>query len=284
MKGIIKLLGLFTLICFSFFYTDKVIEVVREEDKIMIEIQNVKDNYRIEPMDAKIVSNTIVPGLNGRKVNVEKSYKKMKETGIFNQNLMVYDELYPDISVKLHKDKYIILGNSNRKMVSLMFVLDSDKYFNRILSILKEKGVVANYFVDYSYLLENSIQIKEMVGHEFYSYGIQGKYTPDNLLFSNNLISRISENEAIYCLASSMEKEILELCSENDLYTIVPSIIGGTNPYSSVKENLFSGSSILLMMNLETINELSTVIDYIRGKGFEIGTLSELFSEELKVS
>ena len=33
MKNIIKMIGLFTLIGFSFFYTDKVIEVIREEDK-----------------------------------------------------------------------------------------------------------------------------------------------------------------------------------------------------------------------------------------------------------
>lgn len=284
MKGIIKLLGLFTLICFSFFYTDKVIEVIREEDKIMIELQNVKDNYRIEPIDAKIVSNTIVPGMNGRVVDIEKSYKKMKETGVFNQILMMYEELYPEISVRLHKDKYIILGNYSKKMVSLMFVLENDKYLDKIEKILEEKEVFVNYFVDYSYLLENSIQIKEVVGHEFYSYGDHGKYTPDNLLFSNNLISRIREKEVVYCLASNMEEEILELCSKNDLYTIVPSIIGGTTPYSSVKENLLSGSSILLTMNSETVNELAIVIDYIRGKGFEIGTLSELLSEELKVS
>ena len=42
MKNIIKLTGLVTLILFSFFYTDKVIEVIREEDSIMIELKEME--------------------------------------------------------------------------------------------------------------------------------------------------------------------------------------------------------------------------------------------------
>ena len=77
-----------------------------------------------------------------------------------------------------------------------------------------------------------------MTNREFYSYGDNGKYTPDNLLFSNNLISRISNNNAIYCLALNMEEEILNLCKENNLYTITPNIIGKNNPYNNIKNNL----------------------------------------------
>ena len=34
-------------------------------------------------------------------------------------------------------------------------------------------------------------------------------------------------------------------------------------------------------MNKETINELPTIIDYIKGKGLKIDTLSNLLNEEL---
>ena len=47
MKKIIKLIGLFVLIGFSFFYTDKILEVIRQEDKIMIMLNDIKDNYEI---------------------------------------------------------------------------------------------------------------------------------------------------------------------------------------------------------------------------------------------
>lgn len=281
MKNIIKLIGLVTLIGFSFFYTDKVIEVIREEDEIMIELNNIKDLYQVEPIDATITGNTIIPGLNGREINIEKSYKQMKNSGLFNKNLIVYDSINPNISLRNNNDKFIIHGQNNKQMVSIIFVLYSDKYLSQIEEILTTKEVTANYFVTYEYLVNNSTQIKKMTNREFYSYGSNGEYTPDNLLFSNNLISRITSTNAIYCLAPNMEKEILNLCSENNLYTITPNIIGENSPYNSIKTNLNSGSIVLLSMNNETTKELATIIDYIKGKGLKISSLSTLLSEEL---
>ena len=48
MKETIKMIGLITLICFSFFYTDKVINVINEQDPIMIKINEVKQNAELE--------------------------------------------------------------------------------------------------------------------------------------------------------------------------------------------------------------------------------------------
>lgn len=282
MKNIIQMIGLITLIGFSFFYTDKVIEVIREEDKIMIELNSVKDLYKVEPIDATIVGNTIIPGLNGQEINIDKSYKKMKNSGLFNKNLLMYDSISPDTSIRTNNDKFIIHGQNNKQMVSIIFILDNNKYLTEIEEILNTKDITINYFVTYKYLMTYSTQIKEMTNREFYSYGNDGEYTPDNLLFSNNLISRITNNNAIYCLASNMEEEILSLCSENNLYTITPNIIGDKAPYNAIKENLNSGSIILLSMNNETIKELTTIIDYIKGKGLQIGGLSTLLSEELE--
>ena len=71
MKKIIKGIGLITLIIFTFFYTDKVLKVVREEDSIMMKINDIKDKLTIEPTDAIIIEDTIIPGLNGKKVNID---------------------------------------------------------------------------------------------------------------------------------------------------------------------------------------------------------------------
>lgn len=282
MKNIVKMIGLLALIGFSFFYTDKVIEVIREEDQIMIELKNVEDTYKVDPINASVISNTIIPGLNGRKMNIDASYKNMKESGIFNKNLIIYDTISPDVSLRMNQDKFIIMGNNNKQMVSLVFILNNNKNLANIESILNNKEVMANYFVEYKYLVNNSTKIKEMTNREFYSYGDNGEYTPDNLLFANNLISRISKNNANYCLTSSMDKNILELCSKNNLYTIVPNIVCEENPFNTIKENLSSGSIILLKMNSDTIKELNTIIDYIKGKGLKIGGLSTLLSEELE--
>ena len=281
MKNIVKMVGLCVLIGFSFFYTDKVIEVIREEDEIMIELTSVVDIYKVLPVDASVLGNTIVPGLEGRNINIDESYKKMKSSGVFNKNLIIYDAVKPDVSVDDNKDKFIIKGNNNKQMVSIVFVLDSDKYFDKIDEVLKSKEVMANYFVSYNYLINNSTKIKEIEENEFYSYGDNGIYTPDNLLFSNNLISRIRDKEALYCLSSDMDYDVIELCSGNDLYTILPTIIGGNNAYNTITKSLESGSIILIDSNFDNINNLGVIIDYIKGKGLKIGGLSELINEEL---
>ncbi len=281
MKKIIKLTGLITLIFFSFFYTDKVIDVIREEDSIMIELKKIESLYKIDAINASIVSNTIIPGLNGRTINLDKSYKEMKSIGAVNNNMLIYDAIKPTISITNNKDKFIIKGNSTKQIVSLVFVLDSDKYLSNIEEIATKKNIVINYFVDYEYLVNNTTKIKAMNNREFYSYGNNGIYTPDNLLFSNNLITRISNNVAMLCLDSTMSNDVITLCSDNNLYTITPSIVAETNAYKTIKENISSGSIILISTTKENINNLNTIIDYIEGKGLKIDGLSKLITEEL---
>lgn len=281
MRNIIKLLGLGTLVVFSFFYTDKVIEVIREEDNIMVELKELESLYEVDAVDASVVFNTIVPGINGRKINLDKSYKEMKSIGVVNKNMLVYDVVKPSVSISDNRDKFIIMGNPLRNMVSLVFILDDDKYLERLEEVVDSKGIVINYFVDYDFLINNSTVIKGMSDREFYSYGGGGEYTPDNLLFSNNLITRISSNEAFLCLDTTMDSGVIKLCSDNELYTVTPSLVIDKDIYKNIKDNLVSGSIILIDMSKDNISNLGIVIDYIRGKGLEIKGLSELISEEL---
>lgn len=281
MKNIIKLTGLIVLIVFSFCYTDKVIDVIRENDSLMIELENVKDLYKIKSIDGEITKDTIIPGINGRKINLEKSYKKMKELGIFNKELIEYDTIKPKNNLENNKDKYITKGNNNKQMVSIIFILKNDKYINRLEELLTSKEVTINYFVSYNYLVSNSTFITKLENREIYNYGDNGKYTPDNIIFANNLISRITKNNAIYCITKTKDKKLINLCSENNLYTILPNIVVTNNPYKEVSEKLESGSIILMEINNNTVTEIGIIIDHIRGKGLKIGGLSELLSEKL---
>lgn len=281
MRNIIKLLGLGTLVVFSFFYTDKVIEVIREEDNIMVELKELESLYEVDAVDASVAFNTIVPGINGRKINLDKSYKEMKSIGVVNKNMLVYDVVKPSVSISDNRDKFIIRGNPLRNMVSLVFILDDDKYLERLEEVVDSKGIVINYFVDYDFLINNSTVIKGMSDREFYSYGDGGEYTPDNLLFSNNLITRISSNEAFLCFDTTMDSGVIKLCSDNELYTVTPSLVVDKDIYKNIKDNLVSGSIILIDMGKDNISNLGIVIDYIRGKGLDIKGLSELISEEL---
>ena len=60
----------------------------------------------------------------------------MQINGIFNEKLLVFDEITPNISITNNKDKFIIKGNSNRQIVSLIFILNSDRYLSDLEEIM----------------------------------------------------------------------------------------------------------------------------------------------------
>ena len=116
LRDIIKMIGLISLICFSFFYTETIMDVVNEQDEIMIKINEEKDKYKKEPTNAIITKDTITPGLNGYEVDVEKSYKDMKQVGIFKEMLLSYKQIKVENSLSNIYDKYIVKGNNIKKM------------------------------------------------------------------------------------------------------------------------------------------------------------------------
>lgn len=276
MKNTFKIFGLITLMCFSFFYTEKVMTVVSEKDPLKIEINDLKDTYKISPNEAVVTKDTIIPGTNGRVVNVDKSYKKMRKNNIFNNNLLEYDDILPEYILSNNLDKYVIKGNINKKEVSILFIIDSDNNLNKIMNILNNKKVIANLFIEYKYLNNNITEMRNYSNHNFYSY--QDKYTYDTLIISNNIIKRIANNEPKYCITKEKNKDIINVCSYSNMNTIIPSINGNLN---EVKQNLENGSTILFDTNINTVNELSYIIDFIIGKGYSIVGLDKLLSESI---
>ena len=138
MKNIIKTISLLSLVCFSFFYTDKVINIINKKDPLMIKIENIKEKYEVKPVNAILNEDTIVPGISGRQIDVLKSYEEMKSSGIFREELLVYKSLYPSSLLSSNKDKYIIKGNNDKNKVSLLLILnvkDIEKITNNNLTL-----------------------------------------------------------------------------------------------------------------------------------------------------
>ena len=87
MRKLFEGIGLLALLLVSFIYTEKTMTVIKENDDVMIELKDVADSYYIEPIEATIREDEIIPGIKGRKVNINKSYNKMKQIGKFNESL-----------------------------------------------------------------------------------------------------------------------------------------------------------------------------------------------------
>lgn len=276
MKKLFKIFGIITLMCFSFFYTDRVMDVIADNDPLKNEIINLSDNYKLSSNEAVVSGDTIIPGTNGREVNIDKSYKKMRTGNVFNDKLLTFNVLYPEYRLKDNIDKYIINGNVNKKEVSILFIINNDNNLDKIINILNNKNTKANLFVEYNYLFNNISKIKKYNSNNIYSYS--NKYVYDTLVISNNIIDRISNNKANYCLTKIKDKDNLNICSYSNMFTIIPSIIGN---YNDIKNKLSNGSIILLDTNINSVNELSYIIDFINGKGYSIVGLDELLNESV---
>ena len=98
-KNITRVLLILLLAIFSFYYTNKSIELVREQDPIMKTIRSTSDKYNIKAVSAEIIENTIVPGITGKEINYEETYTKMKQYGAYNETLITLKEVEPSISI-----------------------------------------------------------------------------------------------------------------------------------------------------------------------------------------
>ncbi len=267
--------------CFSFFYTEKTVNVVKEYDNIMITLKNEASKYESLAIDAKIVNNTIIPGLNGKKVNLNKSYSKMKRYGSYNESLLVFSSKSPKITLEKNKDKYIISGNKEKKMVSLIFLVDENTKIDKILQILKEKNIKGNFFVEGLWLEKNSnlavslINDKHNIGN--LSYNLD--YNNSSFIWMDTIIKKIGKQKTSYCYNEKEDKSALSICSLNKDYTIRPNIITNKNPLKKIKESLSSGSIISMKINSETEEQLKLIINYINSKGYKIVNLEEHLKE-----
>ena len=99
----------FLIIAFSFFYTNKIIVYLKNNDPIMIKIKEYDMEYSDTKVESIINYLDIIPGKNGDKIDINKSYEKMKKAGKFDKNLLVFEKTKPKNSINY--DNYIVYLN-----------------------------------------------------------------------------------------------------------------------------------------------------------------------------
>lgn len=281
-KNIYQVLSVFILLLFSFYYTDKSIDIVREVDPIMKEIKSSSSKYEEEAVDAKVVDNTIIPGLNGTEIDYEESYKKMKKYGAYNESLTVFKETKPTVSIDDNYDKFVVGGNEEKKSVALVFKVEKNSDITNISNILKEKNISSTMFMDGLWLENNLETVKNLTNIELEILNYNDSYQEIYFSSSINYLNNITGDTSKYCYAEYDSKEVIELCSKLKLHTIIPTIKVGNYPYKEIKNKLENASIISLPVNSSTEIELPTVIDYITSRGYTFKTLDALLNESIE--
>lgn len=281
MKKIFEGIGILSLVCLSFLYTEKAVDVVKEYDEIMVSIKEENENYKIEAKDAVIHEDTIIPGMKGKEVNINKSYSKMKRYGKFNSNLLEYNEILPTVTIQDNYEKYIISGNAEKNMVSLIFLVEENDSINDILKVLDEKEIKGNFFVDGKWLENHNEELVELIeqGHNVGNLSYNRDYTDSSYAWMDTFIKKVGKQEIGYCYNEVADSNALKLCALSKNYTIRPNIIVKNYPLKEIKDQLSAGSMISIPINKTVQKELPVIINYIVSKGYQITTLMEHLSE-----
>ena len=273
-----KKLLIIVLLLFSFFYTNKSISIIRNQDPLMKEIIKNKNKFEIKSVNAIIKDNTIIPGIKGKEVDLEKTYTKMKQYGTYNEALTVFKEIKPTISIEDNYDKLITSGNKENKNIALIFKVEKNTNLDKLLSILNYYNVQTTFFIDGLYIENNDLNNLSHHQIELLSYN----NTIDEVTFSSALsyLSYKTNKTPKYCLEDN--NNIIKICKKLNLHTVSPTLIIKKDPYKEIKNNLKNSSIILIPINNYIYNNLSTSILYIKSKGYKFLTLTDLLSENLE--
>jgi len=278
-KKIFELTGLIILMLTSVIITNKTTQVVQEKDLLMTEIKTKSKLYNQPSQPAIITNNTIIPGLYGKKVNVKKSYDKMKKIGDFNENYLIYDYIEPSNTLNKHYDKYIINGNKNT--ISLIFLLNDNENINKILKILKQNKTNATFFINKIWFEKNKnlLNVIKNDNHTIGILGINHNYNNKDFIKYNKELQKTINQEEIYCYYTENTDDLLA-CKRQKNHTIKPNIEIKENPIRQIKEQIKPGNMITLPVNNDTEQQLDLIIKYIKLKGFELSNLENHINEK----
>ena len=286
---------------YSVLFNDSAIEVVKKHDDLYGEIEKKANLYEKAPQDAKIDKVwKAMPGLNGKKVNLEKSYNNMKKDGHFNEKKLIFDEISPTVHLEDLPASPVYRGHPDKKMVSFIInVAWGNEYIPDMLETLEKNNVRATFFLEGRWVKENP-SIAKMIfdaGHELGNHS----YThPDMKTLGSNAVrdQLIKTNDVIDATtgvkptwfgppSGSYRQEVVEIAKELNMGTIMWSVdtIDWQRPephviVNRVTEKVHPGALILMHPTEPTAKALETLIISIKEKDLEIDTVSSLLSEE----
>lgn len=267
MKKIVEYLIISVLFIFSLIYTENAVNTVKKTDPIMKDIVSKVDDYTVLAVDATINNDTIIPGVKGCTIDINKSYENMKKINQYNESMIKYKDLIPKLTIDNIYDKYIISGNDRKKEVAI--VINATSIDSNILNTLDK----LNIFVS-DELLENI----EDINNDYiriYNGGVNNNYDDVSISWMNDVIND-KYNKSNYCINKNRNNDNLEVCSKYKMHTISPKVTG-KNTYE-IKEEITNGSIIYFDDN--TVNNLKNTIKYLYSKGYKIVFLDELLNEK----
>lgn len=251
-----KLIGIMTLLVFSFYLTDFVTELAINTNPLMQSIKSNSSNYCEASVNATINDNTIIPGIKGKKVNEMESFLNMKDFGSFNINYLIYDYFKPEISLEDNIDKIIISGNKTLRQLTILISNNKE-----IENYVKSKNIKYSKLIN----IEDELNTEENINIE------NDKKEFDDL---DTLLKKKDLNKNI-CIINYSN---IESCKENKYYLVDPNIILKNNNFINTLSNISNGSIVLIDDNL-SLNNFKLFESKVYNNDIEFVYLSKIIEE-----
>lgn len=276
------------------------LELARTDDALYQEIESKSQSYYEEPNDAyidRIWKKT--PGRNGRKVDIQASYNRMKKAGSFKEELLVYEQIPPKVSMDDLEPSPIYRGHPKKDMTAFLINVSwGTEYIPEILDILKKHNVKATFFIEGKWAKDNADYVK-MIQEEGHTIGNHAYNHPDMARLGRaEIIKQIEEtNKVIHAItgqtpkwfappSGSFSDEVVKVADELHMNTILWTVdtIDWKKPSVNVMMNrvmgkIHPGATILMHPTQSIVNGLPSLITEIKSKGYKIGTIDKLLSE-----
>lgn len=276
------------------------VTVSASKDPLYEELLQKAPKYEVKPQDARIDKIwKSIPGYNGLKVNVEKSYKQMKKDGEFHEDDLVYEQVKPKVHLDSLSPEPIYKGNPDKPMVAFLInVAWGNEYVEQMLPILKKQQVKATFFLEGKWLKNNQELAKQIAadGHEIgnhsYNHPDMSKLTSGSIAEQlDKTNEQISETLGVKPKwfappSGSFRKAVVDIAAEKGMSTIMWTVdtIDWQKPSPAVLQTrvlskIHNGAMILMHPTDPTAKSLNVLITKIREKGYALGSVSDLLDE-----
>jgi len=294
------------IVVLYFFFTydfevhDKHSVTVTKEQQLLHQIKKEASKYEEAPEDAyidRVWKKT--PGREGRKVNLKESYEKMKEQGVYDTDLIVYDTVAPEIHLDDLPASPIYRGHPDKNMVSLLINVSwGEEHIPSMLQTLKDHQVKATFFIEGQWAANNKDEVKmiaeqeHIIGNHAFNHPDMAKMTDqqikEQIEKTNDILKAITGETPTWFAppSGSYNDQVVTIAHDMKMQTILWTVdtIDWQNPSVSVMmdrvmTNTHPGATILMHPTNTIVQGLDRLIDSLKEEEYKVGTIEQLLQE-----
>ncbi|ANE48968.1 hypothetical protein SY83_16290 [Paenibacillus swuensis] len=269
-------------------------------DPLMVRIQAEAAKRAEKPVNARVDPVwKAIPAYNGVQVDIHQTYRINKEKSNHEELQLVYREIPAAVQLEHLPPNPVYKGNPRKPMVSLMInVAWGDEYIPSMLKSLEDANVKATFFLDGSWLKSHEETARTIMaaGHELsnhaYSHKDMSKISNAlaNLEISKTevLLKKLGIQNKLFAPPSGdFDEETVRIAYSMKLQTILWTLdtVDWQKPspesvIHKITTRVEAGSMILMHPTEASSKALPAMIKGIKGKGYVLGTVSELLSPQ----